>query len=329
MPSRPKRTPASKKRARVSRRRLSPQSSVLSPESSSVLSPEKDPFGYDESTHEIVRPLLSFLYHRYWRVQIDGAENVPATGAALLVSNHSGAIPIDAAMLTAAMEFALPKPRLLRFLFDRFVSSMPLVGDFYRRIGSVPASYENGLALLRRGDLVGIFPEGVAGVAKGFSHRYRLQEFRTGFVRMSLEAGVPIIPVAVVGAEEAYPLLGKWTSGPLTRLLNVPYIPVTPLFPWLGVFGAIPLPSRWQIRFGKPIRFHEDLSHLKMRPQTVKLLAQDVRRQIQGMVHELLAERDTLFTRPAEEDVEAAAPARAKPARRRRPPPAATSNLRG
>jgi len=265
----------------------------------------------------MVRPLLRFLYKTYWRVKVEGAEHVPRRGAALIVANHSGAIPIDAAMLTAAGEFALPKPRLVRFLFDRFVSDMPVIGDFYRRIGSVPASYENALALLHQGDLVGIFPEGVAGVAKGFSRRYRLQEFRTGFVRMSIEARVPIIPTAVVGAEEAYPVIGKWRNlGPLKQLLNVPYVPLTPLFPWLGLLGAIPLPTRWEIRFGKPIRFYDDLRHLHVRPRTAKLLAQDVRRQIQNMVHELLSERDSLFTGSPEEKEAAAAP---KPARSRSP----------
>lgn len=257
---------------------------------------KKDPFGYDPAVHATVRPLLRFLFERYWRVEVEGAENVPAKGAALIVANHSGAIPIDAAMLTATMDFALAKRRLIRFLFDPFVADMPLVGDFYRKVGSVPASYENGLTLLRDGNLVGLFPEGVAGVAKGFGHRYRLQEFRTGFVRLSLEAGVPVIPTAIVGAEEAYPLIGKLKNlGPLKNLLNVPYIPVTPFFPWLGVLGALPLPTRWEIRFGKPIRFHEELSHLKIRPRTAKLLAQNVRRDIQGMVHELLAGRDALF----------------------------------
>lgn len=256
----------------------------------------RDPFGYDRAAHDLVLPLLRFFYERYWRVRVDGTEHVPAEGAALIVSNHSGAIPIDAAMLTAAMEFAVRPPRLLRFLFDRFVSDMPLVGDFYRRVGAVPATYENGLVLLRRGDLVGIFPEGVAGVAKGFARRYQLQSFRTGFVRLSLEARVPIIPVAVVGAEEAYPLIGKLRQlGPLKSLLNVPYLPVTPLFPLLGPLGAIPLPSRWEIRFGEPIRFYEDLSRLKISPRTSRLLAQDVRRRIQNMVHELLSERDGLF----------------------------------
>jgi 1-acyl-sn-glycerol-3-phosphate acyltransferase len=261
--------------------------------------PPADPFGYDPAMHERMRPLLRFLYERYWRVKVEGIENVPARGAALIVANHSGTIPIDASMLAAAMEFAAPQPRLLRFLFDRFVSAMPLVGDFYRKVGSVPASYDNALVLLRQGDLVGIFPEGVAGVAKGFARRYRLEEFRSGFVSLSLEARVPIIPAAVVGAEEAYPLIGKWKNlGPLKELLNVPYLPMTPLFPWFGLLGVIPLPSRWEIRFGEPIHFYEDLRHLDIRPRTSKLLAQDVRRQIQGMVHELLAGRDGLFVAP-------------------------------
>jgi 1-acyl-sn-glycerol-3-phosphate acyltransferase len=259
--------------------------------------PEPDPFGYDPAAERMVRPLVRFLYERYWRVEVRGARHLPATGGALIVANHSGTIPIDAAMLSAATQFELQPPRLLRFLFDRFVSDMPLVGDFYRRLGSVPASYENGLALLRRGDLVGIFPEGVAGVAKGFGRRYRLQEFRTGFVRMSIEARVPIIPAAVVGAEEAYPLLARWSSlGPLKKLLNVPYVPVTPLFPLLGPLGMLPLPSRWEIRFGEPIGFHEDLRRLKVSSRSARLLAADVRRRIQNMVHELLADRDSLFT---------------------------------
>ena len=258
--------------------------------------PEIDPFGYDPAVHDMVRPIVRFLFERYWRVRVDGLEHVPSRGAALIVSNHSGAIPFDAAMIGAALDLGLKPPRLARFLYDRFVSDMPLVGQLYSKVGSVPASYDNAATLLRHGDLVGVFPEGVAGVAKGFARRYRLQSFRTGFVRLSLAYRVPIIPVAVVGAEETYPVIGKWQQlGPLKSLLNVPYVPVTPLFPWLGLLGAVPLPSRWHIRFGAPVTFHRDLRRLRVSSHTSALLAQNVRRQIQTMVHELLAARGSVF----------------------------------
>ncbi len=255
-----------------------------------------DPFGYDPAVHDMVRPLLRFLFERYWRVEVEGIEHVPVRGPALIIANHSGAVPFDAAMIGAAVELRGRRPRLVRFLFDRFVSEMPLVGSAYAKLGAVPASYDNAVSLLRQGELVGVFPEGVAGVAKGFSRRYRLQSFRSGFVRMSVNERVPVIPVAVVGAEETYPVIAKWQRlGPLRGLLGVPYVPLTPLFPLLGPFGAIPLPSRWRMRFGAPLDFHRDLSKLELSTRTAGLLAQAVRRQIQGMLHEELAQRNTVF----------------------------------
>jgi len=255
-----------------------------------------DPFGYDPEVHELVRPVLRFLFERYWRVQVEGIEHIPRRGAAILVANHSGAIPIDASMIAAAVEFRAPSPRLVRFLYDRFVEQMPLVGTFYRKVGSVPARFGNAAALLARGELVGIFPEGVAGVAKGFGRRYRLQPFRTGFVRLSLACRAPIIPTAVVGAEEAYPVIARWERlGPLGRFLGLPYVPVTPLFPWFGVLGAVPLPTRWYIRFGAPVVLCRGRGCSQVRTRTARILAQEVRRRIQQMVHELLAQRPSVF----------------------------------
>ena len=256
-----------------------------------------DPFGYDPAFAARLRPLLEFFYRRYWRVQTDGLEHVPSTGAALLVGNHSGGIPLDAAIIGAAIDLEHPQHRVVRFLYDRFVAAMPFMGELYNRMGSVVASSDNARRLLEMGELVGIFPEGVEGVAKGIWHRYELQPFHSGFVRLSLLLRAPIIPTAVVGAEETYPVIGRWERlGPLKQLLNVPYIPVTPLFPWLGVVGMVPLPTKWHIRFGAPIRLYAEtgLRRLPNRATAAKL-AERVRRHVQAMVHELLAQRESIF----------------------------------
>jgi 1-acyl-sn-glycerol-3-phosphate acyltransferase len=259
--------------------------------------PSIDPFGYDPALVTRVRPYCRFLYRRYWRVQTEGLEHVPGTGPALIVGNHSGGIPLDAIMIGTAIDLEHPQHRLLRFLYDRFVAAMPLVPEFYDRLGAAVATIPNARRLLEMGELVGFFPEGVDGVAKGIWQSYRVQRFHTSFVRLSLTMGVPIIPTAVVGAEETYPVIAKWTRlGPLKQLLNVPYVPVTPLFPFLGPFGIIPLPTKWRIRFGPPIRFFENPRH-RGRPQgkAITALAEDVRRRIQAMLHELLAEREAIF----------------------------------
>ncbi len=260
--------------------------------------PPSDPFGFDPDFQARVRPYAEFFYRRYWRVQTDGLEHIPATGPALLVGNHSGGIPLDAAMIGAAVDLEHPQHRLVRFLYDRFVAAMPMMGDFYNRMGSVVASFDNAQQLLEQGHVVGIFPEGVAGVAKGIGQRYRLQPFHTGFVRLSLQLRVPIIPTAVVGAEETYPVIGKLQRlGPLKELLNVPYLPVTPLFPLFGILGVVPLPTRWHIRFGTPIRPYDNRRPSARQPpkRTLERLTDETRLQIQTMLHTLLAERESIF----------------------------------
>ena len=256
----------------------------------------RDPFGYEPRFHRQMLPVLEFFYRRYWRVRADGVANVPARGPVLVVGNHSGGIPIDAAMVGAAIEFDHPRARVLRILYDRFVAGMPVIPEAYNRFGAVVASYANAEKLLRRRQAVGVFPEGVAGVAKGFASRYQLQRFHTGFIRLSLTLRVPIVPVAVVGAEEAYPVIGKWKpTGALKGLFNVPYIPVTPFFPLLGVIGMIPLPTKWYIRFAEPLHLYRECDGHAADRHTVTALSEQVRRQIQSMVHDLLAERESLF----------------------------------
>ena len=256
---------------------------------------DDDGFGFDAAVRDRVVPFFRFLFERYWRVEVEGIENVPDTGAALLVANHSGAIPFDGAMIVTAVFVRHQRQRSVRFLYDRFVDGMPGVGTFYRRVGGVPASYANTARLVAREHLVMTFPEGLAGVAKPFSERYRLQPFSSSFVRLSLNHRVPIVPVAVVGAEEAYPLVAKLEDA--GRLLGVPYIPVTPFFPFFGVAGALPLPTKWYISFGKPIELYapprEGALNPALRPP--RDLARRVRRRIATMVTRLRKRRQSIF----------------------------------
>jgi 1-acyl-sn-glycerol-3-phosphate acyltransferase len=257
---------------------------------------EADPFGLDLDFRERVVPFFRFLFERYWRVEVQGLKRVPATGPAILVANHSGALPFDGTMIVTAVRLAHPNPRPVRFLYDRFVDNLPGVRSFYRRVGGVTASYANTARLLAAGHLVMTFPEGVAGVAKLFTERYRLRPFSSSFIRLSLTHRAPIIPVAVVGAEEAYPLVARLEEA--GRLFGVPYIPVTPFFPLLGVAGALPLPTKWFIRFGKPIELYKmPTRDGAMNPALYppRELARSVRRRVAGMVTRLRRRRQSIF----------------------------------
>ncbi len=251
-----------------------------------------DDFGFEPAFRARVTPLFSFLYHHYWRVEAIGIRNVPRRGPVLLVANHSGALPFDAAMISYALE-EKRGGRIARFLYDRFVERMPWVPHFYRRVGAVVAGRQNAEILLERGEVVGIFPEGVAGTAKLFSERYVLKPFNSGFVRMSLKFSAPVVPVAVVGAEETYPLIARIPS--LGRMIGAPYLPVTPFFPFLGVLGAVPLPTKWYIQFGRPLTFDDLVGRRRLQKPAVQAKANEVRQIIQQMLSDLLAQRRSVF----------------------------------
>ena len=258
-------------------------------ESEEADAPREDPFGLDLALRTQVLPLFRFLYERYWRVEVTGAEHLPADGPALLVANHSGAIPFDGAMLVTAVE--LHRQRRLRFLYDRFVDNMSTVAAFYRKAGGAVATRESAVALLEMGELLLLFPEGVSGVAKPFTDRYRLRPFSPGFARLALSLDVPVIPVAVVGAEEIYPLVGRAEG--LGKLLGAPYLPVTPFFPLLGLLGTLPLPTKWFIRFGRPLKIAS--ADVDARPSRARLEAVRVRQRVQGMVTRLKRRRQSVF----------------------------------
>lgn len=253
--------------------------------------PVPDEFGLDPEFRSRALPLFRLLYEKYWRVDARGTRLVPKSGPVVLVSNHSGALPFDATMISCALEEAR-HPRPARFLYDRFVENLPWVPELYRKAGGVVASRENAARLLAKGELVGLFPEGVSGLSKLYSERYVLQPFSGGCVRLALRFGAPIVPVAVVGAEEIYPLVGRLKG--IGELLGAPYLPVTPFFPLLGPLGLIPLPSKWRIRFGKPIVL-APAEPDRLDGTAVRALAEQVRRRVQGMVRALLKERESVF----------------------------------
>jgi 1-acyl-sn-glycerol-3-phosphate acyltransferase len=212
-----------------------------------------DEFGFDPDLNAaVLMPAAMMLYRQWFRVQMRGLEHVPCAGAALVVANHSGVLPLDAVMLQAGLHSEHPCHRNLRLLGADLVYALPGLAALARKSGHTRADPAEAGRLLGAGELVGVFPEGFKGIGKPFSERYRLKRFgRGGFARTAIRAGVPIIPCAIVGAEEIYPMIAN--SARLARLLRLPYFPVTPLFPWLGPLGAVPLPSNWIIEFSAPV----------------------------------------------------------------------------
>ena len=244
---------------------------------------DEDEWGFDEGFADLVEPFFGFLYDRWWRVKVEGAERVPAHGRALLASNHAGILPWDATMISLALLREHPLPRHPRFLVLNWAFDLPWISVFMRKVGGVVASPYNALRLLEQDQLVAVFPEGVKGTGKPFAERYRLQRFgRGGFVEIALRAGAPIVPVAVVGSEEIYPKLGD--VPPLARLIGAPFFPVTPTFPWLGPLGVVPLPSKWRIEFCDPI----DTAHYGPEAATDRGLVLELTEQVRETVQQAL-----------------------------------------
>jgi 1-acyl-sn-glycerol-3-phosphate acyltransferase len=249
-----------------------------------------DDFGRDPRATARWEWMFEFLYSRWFRVQTTGLEHVPAHGRALLVANHAGTLPYDSAMVMHAIRRDHPARRDVRPLVEDTVFHLPFLGPLMNRIGGVRADPENAERLLQKDELVAVFPEGEKGMGKLWKDRYRLQRFgRGGFVKLALRTGAPIIPVAVVGAEEAAPMLGKVTW--FAKNIGIPWIPVTPLFPWLGPAGLLPLPSKWFVKFGPPMDLGAAGPNAANDRLLVNKLADQIRTQIQQMIDELLGQR--------------------------------------
>jgi 1-acyl-sn-glycerol-3-phosphate acyltransferase len=253
-----------------------------------------DEFGFDQEWAEALLPLFTIVYRRWWRVTTTGIGHVPRRGPALLVSNHSGVLPWDGAMIkVAAFEEGLD--RHIRALVASFFFGVPLLGWFLRRTGQTLGHQDDSERLLRAGQLVLVFPEGVRGAGKPFGERYRLRRFgRGGFAEVAIRTRAPIVPVSVVGAEEIHPMLADLQ--PIGRLLGLPYFPLTPTWPLLGPLGLVPLPTKWRITFHAPVRTDLMPAEAADDPAQVMSVSDQVRDTIQaGLIADLM-ERRTVFS---------------------------------
>lgn len=256
---------------------------------------EVDDFGLDPKYEARLRPMLDFLYSSYFRAVTEGAHHIPKDGPCLVVANHSGGpLPYDGIMLRTAVRREHEAHRELRWLAEDFIYFLPFVGAMMSRIGAVRACQENAERLLSRGRLVAVFPEGAKGIGKLYKERYRLQRFgRGGFIRLCLRMGAPLVPCAIVGAEEANPMLYRVEH--MMKSFGMPYFPVTPTFPLLGPLGLIPAPTKWRIRFGEPLRFDGYGPEAADDELLVGKLAERVRTTIQGMLDEALEQRQSVW----------------------------------
>jgi 1-acyl-sn-glycerol-3-phosphate acyltransferase len=252
-----------------------------------------DEFGFDpEITERFFLAALRPIAQKWFRIEVRGAENIPAEGGALIVSNHSGTVPVDGLMTMVSIHDQTG--RYLRPLGADLVFRLPFVGAVARKGGATLACNEDAERMLAGGELVGVWPEGFKGIGKPYSQRYKLQRFgRGGFVSAALRTQVPIVPLSVVGAEEIYPLVGNVPA--LARLLGVPYIPITPLFPLLGPLGLVPLPSKWLLEFGEPIRTDEYDEGAAEDPMLTFNVTDQVRETIQSTLYSLLMQRESVF----------------------------------
>lgn len=253
---------------------------------------EVDEFGLDPEVLDLLSHLVEPLAESWFRLEVRGVENIPTDGGALLVANHSGTVPVDGLITGYAVRKHTGRP--IRPLGADLVFRLPYVGQIARKMGATLACAEDAERLLTSGELAAVWPEGFKGIGKPFSERYKLQRFgRGGFVSSAMRAQVPIVPVSIVGAEEIYPLVGNIPS--LARLLGVPYIPITPFFPLFGPLGLIPLPSKWIIEFGEPVRTDAYPPESADDPMLLFNVTDQVRETIQQTLYNLLVDRGNPF----------------------------------
>lgn len=256
--------------------------------------PPADPYGLDHDFERAALPILDWLCRSYFRVDNDGLTHLPETGRCLVVANHSGTLPLDGLMLRTLVRLEHPSRRGLRWLTSDFVHAVPLLGSTLTRLGAVRETPANAERLVLTETLVAVFPEGIEGIGKLYRDRYRVQRFGGGgFVRLALRTRTPLVPCAIIGAEETSPMLYRLEI--LPRLLGLPYLPITPTFPLLGPAGLMPAPTKWRIVFGPPLPVSGYRADADRDPALVARLSGEIRDRIQDLLDRELARRRTIW----------------------------------
>ena len=243
-----------------------------------------DQFGFDAKTLAAVAPILCWFYKNYFRVDTFGAEKIPE-GRMMVIANHSGQLPFDGAMIVTSFLLEPQTPRLLRAMAERWTAEIPFVSTLLARIGQVVGSPSTCQRLLERDEGVIVFPEGVRGISKLFSERYQLTGFGTGFMRIALAAKAPIVPVALIGAEEQAPAIANLM--PIAEILGLPALPI--IFPQLV---PLPLPVKYRIYIGDPLYFNGDGTE---DDDDIHKMVKKTKDTIQNMINAGLSERKHIF----------------------------------
>lgn len=245
-----------------------------------------DPFGFDPETSRYALAAAALIHRLYFRTEVTGLDHLPENRV-LLVANHSGQVPLDAVVLSAALMLDANPPRLPRSMVEKWTAQLPFISVFFQRCGQVVGSPENARRLLQQEEALLVFPEGIRGISKPFEQRYQLVDFGLGFMRLALETNTPIVPVAIVGAEEQYISLGN-----AERLAKLLKLPVFPLLPQLLFGMVLPLPVKYRLHFGEPLRFSGDPDD---EDAVIEERVERVRAALQTKVNELVARRPSPF----------------------------------
>ncbi|MBC7474196.1 MAG: acyltransferase family protein [Candidatus Sericytochromatia bacterium] len=245
--------------------------------------PKNDPFGINKQTLKFASFFLNFFYKSWNRVEVFGIDNVPSTGAAILVPNHGGMLPVDAAHIATSLIVESKQPRLVRTLVERFLPTLPFVYTFMTRVGQTVGTYENAELILNEGELLQVFPEGAAGATKPYYKYYELDDFNVGFMELAIRKKVPIIPIGVIGSHEQALILFDFK--PLAKLLKMPNFPVTPFWPLFGPLGTLPLPSKYRIIFGRPMDFSQYDEETINDPEMLKQLVEKVKSEVKNLIN--------------------------------------------